>query len=136
MTIDLFLFKKSIYCQRFHKNIFSYLPFNLKKIRKLDKYELKLFIDICDNRINRSDILLSEVASLLGFDLVALSIITTLAKNNEIHFYTPLSFLMWGIIVILIIFGLTVGSLVVRYRSQVHAWAAFKEKAILMKKKA
>jgi len=34
MTIDFFLFEKMIYCQRFHKNIFSYLPFNLKKIRK------------------------------------------------------------------------------------------------------
>jgi len=46
MTIDLFLFKKSIYCQRFHKNIFSYLPFNLKKIRKDSNFtRLKWRID-------------------------------------------------------------------------------------------
>jgi hypothetical protein len=32
MDIDLFLFEKMIYCQRFRKNIFSDLPFNLKTI--------------------------------------------------------------------------------------------------------
>ncbi|HJH28574.1 MAG TPA: hypothetical protein C5S51_02610 [Methanosarcinaceae archaeon] len=32
MAIAFFLFEKIIYCQRFRKNIFSDLPFNLKTI--------------------------------------------------------------------------------------------------------
>ena len=38
MTIALLLFEKMMDCQRFHENIFSHLPFNLKKIRNLYIY--------------------------------------------------------------------------------------------------
>ena len=95
---------------------------------KLDEFELIQFIEICENRINRSKILLNEVASLLGFDLVALSIIITLDEINPKNPITHFS------LIIGLAFLIIVSLLVAHYRSQVHAWIAFKEKAILMKK--
>ena len=54
MTIALFLLEKRIYCQRFRKNRFSYLPFNLKRIpiRELAENPLLLTIIALVHRID------------------------------------------------------------------------------------
>ena len=96
---------------------------------KLDEYELIQFIEICENRLDRLKVHLNEVASLFGFDLIAISIIVTLV---EIDTKDPVrSLIILGIFVIILLILLF---LVGYYRSQIHAWTAFKEKAILMKK--
>ncbi len=104
-----------------------------------EKGDVDKFIEICDNRLDRSKTFLSDIAIVFGFDLTALSIIAVTVKfgapdpilsllnNTEygILFRLLVAFLILNLIFLLI--------LLLHYRSHVHAWTALKEKAILIK---
>ena len=103
----------------------------------LNNEQLKQFIDICDNRLERSKTFLNEIAVVLGFDFVALSIIASIVdigegnlfpsfflnSNYDIFFRVLVIFLLVVIIPLFMILG--------HYRSQIHAWTAFKEIALI-----
>lgn len=107
----------------------------------LNDVELKQFIEICDNRLERSKAFLNEIAVLLGFDFVALSIFISIVdfegKDGDpliailLDSSFGILFRVFVIFLILVIIPLFI--LLGHYRSQIHAWTAFKEKAILMK---
>lgn len=102
---------------------------------------LEKFIEICDNRLERSKAFLNEIAVVLGFDFVAISIIISIVdfegKDGDpllailldssfgILFRVLVIFLIVIIIPLFILFG--------HYRSQIHAWTAFKEIALMKK---
>ncbi len=96
------------------------------------------FVEICDNRLERSKVLLNEIAVVLGFDFSALAIIATIANIKE---YTTIWSLIKNsndpififLILFLIVALIFLLGLLLHYRTQVHAWTIFKEKAILMK---
>jgi hypothetical protein len=102
------------------------------------KEDFEKFIEICNNRLDRSKVLLSEIAVVLGFDVTALSIIATLArtkeyptiwsliKNSNDSIFISLIIFLFGALIFLFI-------TLAHYRSHTHAWTAFKEKAILRK---
>jgi hypothetical protein len=110
---------------------------------ELGKSEIERFIKVCDNRINRAGILLNEIATVLGFDLTALSIIAVISsgvleKSDDpvlsvivegqysIQFRILVIFLFVALIFLITLLG--------HYRTHVHAWTAFKEEAILNEK--
>ena len=104
---------------------------------ELNDNELKRFIDICDNRLERSKAFLNEVAVVLGFVFVALSIIASMVDIGEgdpllsillnsdygIPFRLLVIFLLGVIIPLFMLLG--------HCRSQIHAWTAFKEIALM-----
>ena len=106
--------------------------------------EIKRFIRVCDNRVNRAGIFLNEIAMVLGFVLTALSIIAVISSGRigeEPHpvwsllftdTYFSITFRM-GVIVLFscLLFLL---ALLAHYRTQVHAWTVFNEEAILNEK--
>ena len=103
----------------------------------LNDKQLEQFIDICDNRLERSKAFLNEIAVVLGFDFVALSIIASMADIGE---GDPLRSILlnsdYGILFrLLVIFLLGViiplFMLLAHCRSQIHAWTAFKEIALI-----
>ena len=103
----------------------------------LNKKYLDIFIEICNNRLERSRAFLNDISVVLGFDFIALSIIATLAKKDEtilslIKKSDDLIFQFITIFLIAILIFLFI--LLTHYRAQVHAWTVFKEKTILMKK--
>lgn len=87
-----------------------------------DEEDITKFIEICDNRIERAKVLLSDVATVLGFLITGTAILASFAKENLILFL--------GAIIIILGFAL-----LFHYRANVHAWTAFKEAAILIKNK-
>lgn len=95
-----------------------------------DSDEVKQFIEVCDNRINRAGIFLSEVATVLGFALTALTIIAvisgdTLGESGDpilsmiggglysIQFRILIVFLFAALIFLIILLG--------HYRTHMHA---------------
>ncbi len=90
---------------------------------KIDGKDINKFIEICDNRIERAKTLLKDVATVLGFSITGVSIIS-LAK-------TIVSFLFEIFFWILIVGIIICFFLLVHYRTHIHAWTAFKEAAIL-----
>ncbi len=92
--------------------------------------ELKQFIKICDNRLDRSKTFLQDVSIVLGFDLTALSILAVMASKDNMFFsILPFSGIVtFASLFIILIFLLI---LLAHYRSQIHAWIAFKEKALM-----
>ncbi|MBU4492530.1 MAG: hypothetical protein KKD69_08730 [Euryarchaeota archaeon] len=103
---------------------------------ELDNSEVKQFIKLCDNRLDRSKVFLHEIAIVLGFDFAALTIIATIAKTSEARtirsliensddpiFISLILFLIGALMLLFILLG--------HYRTQVHAWTAFKEKGLL-----
>lgn len=107
---------------------------------ELDNSELEQFIKLCDNRLDRSKVFLHEIAVVLGFDFAALTIIATIAKTNDTRtiwsliessndpiFVSLILFLIGALIFLFILLG--------HYRTQIHAWTAFKEKALMKFKK-
>jgi len=94
--------------------------------------ELKRFIKICDNRLDRAKTYLNEIAVVLGFTIASLSIVLTLAiVADKLPFLVPdLSITLFVSSLFLVLIGLI--AQLAHYRSQIHAWTAFKEKAILM----
>ncbi len=101
---------------------------------QFDENELERFIKICDNRLDRSKTNLNHMARLLGFDLIALSILAAMATKENVLYPNMLfrGYVTFAILFIILI--LLVASLP-HYRSDIHAWTAFKEKALLMQKK-
>ena len=95
--------------------------------------DLEKFIRICDNRLDRAKTYLNDVAIVLGFAFASLSIVLTLAiVGDKLPFLVPdLSIILFVVSLFLILIGLL--ALLGHYRSQVHAWTVFKERAILMK---
>ena len=118
-------------------NNFEDIKINSDNNIGLDNNELKQFIDICDNRLERSKVFLNEIAVVLGFDFVALSIIASIVDfgkgdpllsillNSEygISFRLLVIFLLGVIIPLFMLLG--------HCRSQIHAWTAFKEIALI-----
>ncbi len=109
----------------------------------LNTHEVDQFINICDCRIDISKFYLRDAALVLGFDFIALSIISTIAFSkggiNSLHILLMfnagdllLSALTWILLFLLIV--LFVGMLF--YRLHVFAWSGLKQKAILMKNTA
>ena len=101
--------------------------------------EIKRFIEVCNNRINRAGTFLNEVAMVLGFTLTALMIVAVILSDglkgsedpilsflvgpHTIQFRILVIFLFVALIFLIILLG--------HYRTHVHAWTAFKEEAIL-----
>ncbi|WAM22603.1 MAG: hypothetical protein OI715_00490 (plasmid) [Candidatus Methanoperedens sp.] len=102
-----------------------------------DKEDFDKFIEICDNRLKRSKVFLNDIAVVLGFDFLALSIIATVLSKSETD--KNILSLLWSLLTgnflieVLLIILIFLFGLLVHYRSQIHAWTAFKEKAILMR---
>lgn len=127
-----------IECNRFKLVIWSFMN-DFKELQKVsfgevDDDELNHFVEICDNRLNRSQTFLNDIAVVLGFDLLALSIVATISdRENMLKWLLPFSGIVTvGSLFVILTFLFV---LLVHYRSQVHAWTAFKEKAILMKQR-
>ena len=93
--------------------------------------ELVLFIEICDNRLDWAKTFLNDIAVVFGFDLVALSIILIVDKDNIPFLVPDFSIIIIAAGLMLLLFALL--ALLAHYRSQVHVWTAFKEKALLKK---
>lgn len=119
------------------RNNFNELQTGFPSIELNDK-DVEDFITICDNRLDRAKTFLSEIAVVLGFNFAALTIVAALVKIETkrdpiisllldegygIPFRSLIAFLIVTLFFLLILLG--------HYRSHVHAWTAFKEKAIL-----
>lgn len=117
---------------------------NFKEIQKgisfdsFEKEDFEKFIEICNNRLDRSKVFLHEIAIVLGFDLTALTFVITKAMDQtklivfigawNIDITPNLGF---GLAAILFIILGILFILLGNYRSQIHAWTAFKEKALM-----
>ena len=110
-----------------------------------DDGEIKRFIKVCDNRINRARIFLNDVAMVLGFALTALSIIAVLASGtlgNKSGSVDPIIAILFGVysvpfkFLVIFLFASSIFLLILlcHYRAHVHAWTVFKEEAILNEK--
>ena len=106
--------------------------------------EIKRFIQVCDNRVNRAGIFLNEIAMVLGFVLTALSIIAVIYSGRIGEEMQPVQSLLFTgeyysitfrmgvtVLVFCLLFLL---ALLAHYRTQVHAWTVFNEEAILNEK--
>ncbi len=103
-----------------------------------EKEDFDKFIEICNNRLERSKVLLNEIAVVLGFDFSAFAVIAAIAKikddttiwslikdSNDPIFRFIILLLLAALILLFGLLG--------HYRTQIHAWTAFREKAILVK---
>lgn len=109
-----------------------------------DKSEKEKFIKVCEGRIERGHIFSSEIAMLLGFDITGIVVIIgSLLTRSEGVKDPMLNLLLHGgdfgdtfriffALLILALFLLFI--MLGHYRIEVHAWTAFKEKAILSRK--
>ena len=93
--------------------------------------ELEQFVKICDNRLDRAKTFLNDIAIVLGFIIASFSIVLTLAiVGDKLPFLVPdLSINLFVPSLFIVLIGLL--AFLAYYRAQVHAWTAFKEKAIL-----
>ena len=114
-------------------NNFERIKFGIS-FDEFEEKDFSKFIKICDNRLERAKTFLNDIAVVLGFDFIALSIIATIAKEHETIWsliinpdYLILTFLIVFLFAILIFLFV----LMFHYRSQVHAWTAFKEMALI-----
>ena len=95
--------------------------------------QLKQFISICDNRLERSKAFSSEIAIVLGFNFVGLSIIASLVEIGEgdpllsILLNSDSGILFRLLVIFLIVIIIPLFILFAHYRTQIHAWTAFKE---------
>jgi hypothetical protein len=82
--------------------------------------------------LDRAKTYLNEIAVVLGFNIASLSIVLTLAiVADKLPFLVPdLSITLFVLSLFLVLICLI--AQLAHYKSQVHAWTAFKEKAILM----
>ena len=138
---------QKIKCDRIKFVIWSFTN-NFKDIKinsdnniGLNKNELKQFIDICDNRLERSKAFLNEIAVVLGFGFVTLSIIASIIDIGEgyslLSFFSNSSYdIFFRVLVIfLLVVIILLFVLLLHYISQIHAWTAFKEIALMNKLK-
>jgi len=121
---------------------------NFKAIKKNihfgtpDASETEKFINTCENRRERAKILLNEIAPVIGFDVIAMTVVATMVpKSNNGGGSELLKEILfapfYGILIILLFVGFTfLFVMLAHYRVQVHAWTAFKEAAILRKSPA
>lgn len=109
------------------RNNFNELQTGFPSLELTDK-EVEDFIAVCDNRLDRAKTFLKEIAAVLGFDLVALTIVATIVKiePKEYPISTFIGFLIVSLFFLFILLG--------HYRSHIHAWTAFKEKALVIEK--
>jgi len=91
----------------------------------LNENEAEKFINACENRRERAKILLNEIAPLIGFDVVAMTVIASFAHEMV---STPVYV---GLLILLFICLIFLFIMLAHYRTQVHAWTTFKEEAIL-----
>lgn len=127
---------KKIKCNRFNLLIWSFMNDfnelqNISLFDEVDKDDLDKFIKICNNRLERSKIFLKDIAVVMGFDFVALSIIVTAVESSifRLLFKSPTYYIIFIFLVIVVFIFLFI--LLTHYRSQVHAWTAFKEIALI-----
>ena len=93
--------------------------------------ELKQFIKICDNRLDKAKTYLNEVALVLGFTITSLSIVLTFAIIEDKLLFSLSDLIIKLIVSYLFVVMLFQYAQLAHYRSQVQAWTAFKEKAIM-----
>jgi hypothetical protein len=93
----------------------------------LNESEAGKFIDACENRRERAKTLLKEIAPLIGFDVIAMTVVATIVHKMAFH---PL---YAGLLIFLFISFIFLFAMLAHYRTHVHAWTAFKEGAILQK---
>lgn len=116
------------------ESVSKYVPFD-----DLDRDEVEKFIAVCENRRERAKILMNEIAPVIGFDVIAMTVVATIIPKpnagsgyellKEILF-TPL----YGHLLVILFMGfIFLFAMLAHYRTQVHAWTAFKEDAILQK---
>lgn len=108
-----------------------------------DENEIKKFIEICDNRIEHAKTFLSDIATVLGFFITSLAFMVVLSsmkikesdKLVDPFLNLVISYgIIFTIFIALLLLGIIILSILLfRYRTRVHAWAAFKEAAILNK---
>ena len=116
------------------ESVSKYLPFN-----KLDCDEVVKFIAVCENRRERARILMNEIAPVLGFDVIAMTVVATIVpKSNNVGGYELLKEILfaplYGILLIfLFISFIFLFVMLAHYRVQVHLWTAFEDGAILQK---
>lgn len=110
---------------------------------KLEGGDIDKFIEICNIKIERAKTLLSDVATVLGFDITAISIILALSfeEGKMTKTSTPFMTMLgkygipFNLFFTILILGAFVGILMlVHHRTHIHAWSAFKEAAILNEK--
>lgn len=112
----------------------------------VEETEIKKFIDICDNRIERAKLFLQDVGTVIGFFIISLSIVlavstmtigktpvdpvlSSIVSSKYLYLFPILILsLLAGVIILFILLG--------HYRTHIHAWTAFKEGAILNKNHA
>ncbi|MCK4458445.1 MAG: hypothetical protein KAU52_01835 [Methanosarcinales archaeon] len=103
--------------------------------------EVKKFIAVCENRRERAKILLSEIAPLIGFVVIAMTVMVSVVPKPDMvdggcyeMLKAILSTPLYGPILILLFAGFVfLFAMLAHYRVHVHAWTAFKEGAILRK---
>jgi len=116
------------------ESVSKYVPFD-----DLDRDEVEKFIAVCENRRERAKILMNEIAPVIGFDVIAMTVVATIVpKSNDVSDYELLKEILfaslYGILLIfLFISFIFLFAMLAHYRVQVHAWTAFKEGAILQK---
>lgn len=118
---------------------FNYFKKNIPNIQETD---VEIFIEICDNRIERAEAFLQDVSTVLGFFITSLTIVlavsmmeksktlvdpilNSITGKYEYFFPVLMGSLLIGVIILSILLG--------HYRTHIHAWRAFKEGAILNK---
>ncbi len=118
------------------ESVSKYIPFN-----KLDCDEVEKFIAVCENRRERAKILMNEIAPVLGFVVIAMTVmVSVVPKPDDVDggcyelLKAMLSTPLYGYILILLFVGFVfLFVMLTHYRVQVHAWTAFKDEAILQK---
>lgn len=106
--------------------------------------ELKIFIDICENRLDRAKSFLGHTAMSLSIFIgsfvviVAILIIPNIKSEESfslIDFMCHAGLTFQLSVYFLLFLALILVLLVGHYRAETHAWYVFKEGALLMKKK-
>lgn len=104
---------------------------NISLFNEVDRDDMEQFIKICDNRLDRSKTYLKDIVVVLGFTFASLSIILAIAVGEKkIPFLVP-NFSINIIIASLILILVGLLAYLAHYRSQIHAWMAFKEIALM-----
>ncbi|MCX9026149.1 MAG: hypothetical protein OIN85_08665 [Candidatus Methanoperedens sp.] len=81
--------EEEVYWKNFRNYIHSFsgnFDHYKEVVKSIEEKDITKFIEICDNRIERAKVLLSDVATVLGFLMTAIAILATLAKK-ELFFY-------------------------------------------------
>ena len=106
--------------------------------------ELKIFIDICENRLDRAKSFLGHTTTglsiLIGSFVVLASILISTGisagffEHPLLDVLKRLGYASWISASLVLIIAIFLALLVAHYRTEVHAWYVFKEGALLMKK--